>query len=131
MTESSTSRPPFQTTTPGPLASAGTPSGTPAAVPDAYWSAIEDDLAARGVTAEPTLISSENVSWPDGSLGCATPGQMYTQAVVDGMRVVVEADGTSFDFRFGADAKPTLCEGYTPGALRSGPGIHGVSRDTA
>lgn len=105
MTEST--RPPLRTTTPGPVA----PSGTPAAVPAARWEAIEADLAARGVTAGPELVSAEAVTFTDGALGCPEPGLSYTQALVDGMRVVVTAGGTTYDYRFGGDAaSPKLCE---------------------
>lgn len=124
MTESSTSRPPFQTSTPGPLASAGSPTGTPTDVPEARWDAIVADLALRGATGEPALVSAESVTWPNGALGCASPGQTYTQALIDGMRVVVEVGGTSYDYRFGSGDEPTLCEGFTPGALRGGSVTH-------
>ena len=104
-TPTSSTRPPLATTTPGPI----TPTGTPADVPAARWSAIEDDLVARGVAGEPVLVSAENVTFNDGSLGCAEPGQAYTQAIVEGMRVVVQVDGTAYDYRFGAGDSPKLC----------------------
>lgn len=100
------SRPPFQTTTPGAIA----PSGTPTDVPEARWSAIEADLTARGVAEAPTLVSAEAVTFTDGSLGCPDPGMSYTQALVDGMRVVVTADGATYDYRFGSGDEPHLCE---------------------
>ena len=116
-TVTETSRPPFQTTTPGPIVSgtpSGIPSGTPIAeVPSARWDAIVADLAARGVAGEPTLVSAEAVTFTDGSLGCPVPGQSYTQALVGGMRVVVSADGASYDYRFGRGDSPRLCT--TPG----------------
>jgi hypothetical protein len=104
-TPSSSSRPPFQTTTPGAVG----PTGTPADVPAARWDAIVRDLAGRGVTATPTLVSAENVVFADGSLGCPSPGQSYTQAQVDGMRVVVAAGGATYDYRLGTDDQLVLC----------------------
>lgn len=100
------SRPPFLTSSPSPIG----PSGTAADVPDAKWSAILADLAARDVAGEPTLISSERVEFSDGSLGCPAPGQSYTQAIVEGYRIVVRADDRVFDYRFGAGDEPRLCE---------------------
>lgn len=95
-------RPPLQTMPP-------LPSGTPAPVPPQHWQAILDDLARREVKGTATLVSSEAVTWPDSSLGCPSPGVMYTQALVDGLRVVVEADGRQFDYRIGGgDLK--LCQ---------------------
>ncbi|HYP74205.1 MAG TPA: hypothetical protein VEP72_08950 [Microbacterium sp.] len=104
-TPTASTRPPFQTTTPGPIG----PTGTPVAVPDARWDAIVADLEARGVTASPALVSAEAVVFNDGSLGCASPGQSYTQAQVDGMRVIVTADGQTYDYRFGTTDDPKLC----------------------
>jgi hypothetical protein len=100
----------FQTTPPLPSASAPNPSGSPVPVPAGRWAAIKDDLTARGVTAEPQLVSADAVTWNDGSLGCPEPGRYYTQALVEGMRVVVEAAGRSYDYRFGRSDKPVLCE---------------------
>lgn len=106
---SATSRPPFQTATPGPIAPTGPLVGTPVAVPPARWDALVADLGARGVTATPELVSAEAVTFSDSSLGCATPGQSYTQALVDGMRVVVTAGGETYDYRFGTGDDPLLC----------------------
>lgn len=105
MSDPSPSRPAFQTTTPGAIA----PTGTPAEVPPARWSAIEADLAERGVDGIPELVSAEQIVFADGSLGCPSPGQAYTQAQVEGMRVVVEAAGTTYDYRFGTGDSVKLC----------------------
>ncbi|GAB2698331.1 hypothetical protein BKA24_000908 [Microbacterium marinum] len=100
------SRPPFQTSSPEPIA----PTGAPAEVPTTKWEALVADLAALGVTGEPELVSAESVTFADGSLGCGKPGQSYTQAVVDGMRVVVRVGSKTFDYRFGEGDRPKLCE---------------------
>ncbi|MBD3756751.1 MULTISPECIES: hypothetical protein [Microbacterium] len=102
---SASTRPPLQTTTPGAIA----PTGTPVEVPPDRWDAIVADLTDRGVTATPELVSAEAVTFNDGSLGCASPGQSYTQAQVDGMRVVVTSDGKTYDYRFGNGPTPKLC----------------------
>ena len=98
------SRPPMQTTPP-------LPSGTPADLDPARWQAILDDLAGRGVTGTPEIVSVEAVTWPDSSLGCPSPGVSYTQALVDGVRVVVTVDGQRYDYRFGSGNEPKLCPG--------------------
>lgn len=102
---SPSTRPPLQTTTPGPVG----PSGPAIAVPQSRWDALVADLAKRGVTGTPELVSSEAVTFADGSLGCPTPGQSYTQAQIDGMRVVVSVGATTYDYRFGQGAEPKLC----------------------
>ena len=96
----------FRTTTRGPLA----PTGTPVEVPSARWDAITSDLTARGVTGDPELVSAKAVTWNNGALGCPTPGQSYTQAVIDGMQVIVRAGGADYDYRFGQSDKPVLCK---------------------
>lgn len=101
----SSTRPPFATTTPGPIA----PTGSAVDVPPARWDAIVADLTARGVTATPEPVSAEAVTFADGSLGCPSPGQSYTQSIVEGMRVVVRAGGATYDYRFGSGDIPTLC----------------------
>lgn len=98
-------RPTFPRSTAGPVA----PTGTAASVPPEYLAAIVADLAGRGVNDTPTVESAEEVTWPDGSLGCPSPGAVYTQSLVEGMRVVVSADGRTWDYRFGTTSRPVLC----------------------
>ncbi len=49
-------------------------------------------------------------TWNDGSLGCPEPGELYTQALVDGFQVVLEIDGERFDYRVGSGTDVRLCE---------------------
>lgn len=100
------SRPPFLRASPTPLV----PTGAPAEVPETKWKALVADLAARGVSGEPTLVTAERVEFANGSLGCPQPGMSYTQALVDGYRVIVRADDRTFDYRFGRGDDPLLCE---------------------
>jgi len=99
----------------GVVTPSSSPMGTPADVPAAKWDAIAHDLADRGVTGTPTLVSSEAVTWNNGALGCPQPGGTYTQALINGMRVVVSVDGKTYDYRFGAGDAAKLCV----------PGVHG------
>jgi hypothetical protein len=55
-----------------------------------------------------TVISAEAVTFPDGSLGCPEPGMAYTQALVDGYKIVAEAGGKTYDFR-GTGSTFRLC----------------------
>ncbi|HLU52332.1 MAG TPA: hypothetical protein VK011_01945 [Acidimicrobiia bacterium] len=70
------------------------------------------DLAGRlGVgPGEIEVVSVETVTWSDGSLGCPEPGKMYTQALVDGHRVVLSHEGTDYDYHAGEDGDPFLCD---------------------
>src|SRR5699024_9726865 len=44
--------------------------------------AVDDLASKRGVSADDVeVVRVEDVTWRDGSLGCAEPGKMYTQAL--------------------------------------------------
>lgn len=76
------------------------------------------DLAKRlGVDAAAvTVISSTEVTWPDGSLGCPEPGMRYTQMLVNGNRTVLEVDGKQYAYHSSAHRAPFLCEHPAPTA---------------
>ena len=44
------------------------------------------------------VVTAEAVTWSDGSLGCPQPGQVYTQALVPGFRVVLEVEGEEMHY---------------------------------
>jgi hypothetical protein len=70
------------------------------------------DLAQRlavEITAI-TLISYDDVVWPDSSLGCPQPGMAYLQVPKDGSRIVLEFEGTTYDYHTGGGRNPFLCE---------------------
>lgn len=114
------------TSAPGSDGPGGAPSGrispppsgdvVPGEVPDAVLASVIDAAAAEtGVDpADVTVINAEAVTWSDGSLGCPEPGVLYTQALIDGYRVVVEAGGQALDYRIG-NGEPRLCTGFQPG----------------
>jgi hypothetical protein len=81
------------------LASAAAMAGTteaPAELLDKIRAALatEQGIAAADVK----VISAVAVNWPNGAMGCAKPGRMYTQAIVPGYRVVLEAGGKQFAY---------------------------------
>ena len=99
----------FQTTE--PLPSAGAPSGVPTTLSDVRLAAIRADMTKRGVASDQVrVVSAQSVTFNDGSLGCPAPGVQYTQAQVEGTRVVVQASGTQYDYRFGTSDTPHLCQ---------------------
>ena len=69
------------------------------------------DLARRlGVEPdELEVISAEEITWPDGSLGCPEPGMSYTQALVDGSKVVLGHEDRVYVYHAGDDGQPFLC----------------------
>ena len=92
-----------------PSASAGT-TGT-VDPPETHMEAIRADLDGRGVSgSDATLVEAHRKTWNTGALGCPLPGVSYTQALVEGWQVVVKDGDKTYDYRFGTDATPTLCE---------------------
>ncbi len=81
-------------------------------VPPDLLEALLDDVVARTGAERSTIrvIHSEQVVWPDGSLGCPQPGQMYTQALVDGYRVILEQGENQYDYRLADTGYFYLCE---------------------
>ena len=56
------------------------------------------DLADRiGVAADViTVKDARSVQWGSGAMGCPKPGMSYTQALVPGIRLLLEANGTIY-----------------------------------
>lgn len=69
------------------------------------------DLSRRlGIdSGEINVVATETVTWPDGSLGCPEPGFSYTQALVDGSKVLLEHGGRIYVYHAGSDDQPFLC----------------------
>ena len=110
LSDAPSSRPPVETAKAS--ASADSAPDAPVGFPQAAWDAIMEDLSGR--TDEPiagaAVVSAEPMTWNDGALGCPVAGQVYTQALVDGYRVVLEVDGQEYDYRVGGGADVRLCE---------------------
>lgn len=99
--------------------------------PQELLDAIVADLVER-TGAAPTAIEvlqAEAVIWHDGSLGCPQPGMMYTQALVNGYRVVLSHDGQAFDYRAGNRGFFFLCERPLPLRVSPPGGGNGESPD--
>ena len=94
----------------GPSSSPSSGPAGDAARPDAVRAA--DDLAATlGVDpAEVEVISVEEVTWRDGSRGCAQPGMSYTQALIDGSRITLRAAGQTYEYHAGGSQPPARCD---------------------
>ena len=86
--------------------------GTEGIVPQGVLDAILADAAARiGTPVDGiTVVTTKAVTWPNGALGCPQPGFAYTDMIVSGYQVVVEADGKRLDYRVGSGGMPILCE---------------------
>jgi hypothetical protein len=77
---------------------------------------IVNDLSRRtGVSsAQIVVVQDQQVEWNDGSLGCPKAGEFYTQAIVPGYWILLEAAGTQYDYRAGSGGSFLLCERGIP-----------------
>jgi hypothetical protein len=65
-----------------------------------------------------TVISTESVIWPDGCLGVQRPGMTCTQALVEGYRIILEADGKRYEVRTNeTGSMAVIAEGAEVGSL--------------
>jgi hypothetical protein len=111
-----TEREPSVTATPIPTGETSLVKGE---VPQAILEAILKEVTGlAGVGRDQVVIErAESVVWSDGSLGCPEPGMAYTQALVNGYWIVVEAAGKKYDFRVGSGGSFRLCppgQGHPP-----------------
>jgi hypothetical protein len=79
---------------------------------------------AQQRAGEQGLVRSiDSVTWRDGSLGCPRPGRLYTQALVPGWRIRIDAGGVLHQYH--ADRRgmwvwcpPGAAEDPAPGDAR-------------
>jgi hypothetical protein len=96
-----------ETVSPDPTAIPG--AGTPQA-----RQAVADLAARLDVAAdEVSVVAVEAVTWNDGSLGCAEKGMMYTQALVEGTRIMLRAGDRTYEYHAGGQRPPFYCANPT------------------
>lgn len=99
------------------VSQSGDPTGDPATPGPRVEPAVEDLATRLGVNpTDITVVSSEEVTWRDASLGCPEPGRMYAQVLTPGVRIVLEVNGRHFDYHAAAGKPPFLCENPQPPA---------------
>ena len=99
---------------PDPQESILAPQGT--AVPTAEMPlevrrAVTEEAARRFNVASSAVVltRAEQVTWPDGSLGCPEPGRMYTQMLVSGYRVVAKTTAGELVYHTDSRGKLATC----------------------
>jgi hypothetical protein len=100
-----------------PMPPASSPGSLPGTELDPTRPLVTDAVAdlAQHLDVAPeavTVVAARKVTWPDGSLGCPEPGMMYTQALVDGTLVILEANGQQYEYHGGTPL--VLCENPKP-----------------
>lgn len=99
------------------------PAGTPvttAAVPKTVRRAVVADAARRFGVAESAvvLVRAEQVTWSDGSLGCAEPGGIYTQNLVPGFLIVARTGAGELAYHTDSRSLVKSCGAGRPGPAR-------------
>ena len=91
------------------------PTPTEALPPDLIAQIVTAGAREAGVAADAVdIVVAEAVTWSDGSIGCPESGMMYTQALVPGYRVVLEADGRQLNFHATESGDFRFCENPRP-----------------
>lgn len=107
------------TTTPPPTSTQSTEETTVPTDAEPVEIAIADLAGRLDVAADDiVVVSVEEVTWPDGGLGCPEPGMAYTQALVNGSRIVLSVENTDYEYHSGQSGVPFYCpaERVTPPA---------------
>lgn len=73
------------------------------------------DLAARlGVEESAiTVVSVEEVTWPNRGLGCPQPDMSYAQVLVNGSLIVLESEGGTYEYHSGGGRGSFYCPNPT------------------
>lgn len=92
-----------------------TPSDTGSPAPGAGSADVRRSVAdlARTLDVDPSeveVVAVEEVTWRDGSRGCAQPGMTYTQALIDGSRITLRAGARTYEYHSGGTRPPARCE---------------------
>lgn len=117
---------------PEPTTTTATPTPTPTPTPtqeetpidanDPEALAIADLADHADVSADAIdVLTNERVTWRDGSLGCPEPGMMYTQALVEGYRIVLQVDGQDFAYHGADGGAPSRCDNPDPNGTVANP----------
>ena len=72
---------------------------------------VREAAAYAGVPpADVAVQQADPRQWPDSSLGCPVPGQMYSQVVTPGYLIVVQAGTRILEYHTDSRGRPKLCQ---------------------
>lgn len=74
-----------------------------------------DAVVGDGADRDDVLVvDAAFVTWSDSSLGCPEPGMMYTQALVEGFRILLDVDGEEVAFHGDDRGRMIRCDDPQP-----------------
>ena len=76
----------------------------------------KEDLARRvSISANQiNLVEATEAEWSDSSLDCPQPGMSYLQVMTPGYRILLEANGTQYEYHSNRDAYVVYCDNANP-----------------
>lgn len=74
-------------------------------------SEVSQDLARRlNIDVQQIAVERiEEITWPDGALGCPEPGMGYITVLIPGYRLILAAQGNTYDYHAAASGAFVLC----------------------
>jgi hypothetical protein len=73
--------------------------------------AMNDAAAHLGVSVQAVHVDRvEARQWPDASLGCPQPGEMYSQIVTPGFLIVIGSGSSQLEYHTDTRSKLVLCK---------------------
>lgn len=121
---SASERPPLTTTPPPEPVPPTAPAPTGGATGPVPAGVIARPEVQEAITAEAERLGVERsavkvvlhqaVTWPDGAIGCPEPGKLYTQALVEGHRLVLSVAGHEASYHAGSGGTFWYCANPTP-----------------
>lgn len=72
--------------------------------------ARKDLMTKLKITAETiAVVTAEEITWPDTSLGCPKTGMFYAQVLTPGYKIILFAKGKKYDYHAGSGESLILC----------------------
>ena len=77
------------------------------------------DLAQRVAVSidQITLVEATEAEWSDSSLDCPQPDMAYLQVITPGYRILLEANGTQYEYHSNRDTYVVFCDNTNPPIL--------------
>jgi hypothetical protein len=73
--------------------------------------AMQAAAAHLGVSPDQLQLSRvESSQWPDASLGCPQPGQLYSQIVTPGYLIVITSGSHQLEYHSDTRGRVSLCK---------------------
>ena len=83
----------------------------PAGSVSAVSAAVQDLSQKLNVPVSSISVTSvQAYEWPDSSLGCPQPGQMYLQVITPGYKIVLTANGKDYEYHSDTRGRVVSCQ---------------------